>query len=401
MNSPDPLPIPKPTRRNPGSSLSCPRFGLSSVFVTALFCLMATGSLASQESVWVRPQKPGDSLLWGRRDGIVFGLPSEAGIQGPTSMIRASPRGLLRVGVYVPGKSEPQLLNFIAIEPVVQGPGRRFDRLGFSELEMSEQDPGQRGKRLSVHPDDQADSQKKDFPDAGSLEKLQVGNAMVERLSVRIDVERYTENGAHVYLIASIDSDHPGELRLRVFAEKDSPPLEDLAVTATMGNYERLRQLWLKHEVEDSRTLFSTYTGNSFVEHQSYDLGEMLRTNDGDGIVFCTTDEPSPRDTQGNSTAHWPYVLPKVNQYWRVPGHDVEPDLRVRVNARRVYWNSDVPVLGGIAFENFEVRERYVPGQTFVFGVTQQEPMAFLHDYITTEMRSPTPPAQPATEPKQ
>jgi hypothetical protein len=30
--------------------------------------------------------------------------------------------------------------------------------------------------------------------------------------------------------------------------------------------------------------------------------------------------------------------------------------------------------LGGIAFENFEVRERYVSGQTFVFGISRQQP---------------------------
>jgi hypothetical protein len=42
-----------------------------------------------------------------------------------------------------------------------------------------------------------------------------------------------------------------------------------------------------------------------------------------------------------------------------------------------VYWNSKAPVLGGIAFENFEVRERFVPGQSFIFGITPQEPWQF------------------------
>jgi hypothetical protein len=34
-------------------------------------------------------------------------------------------------------------------------------------------------------------------------------------------------------------------------------------------------------------------------------------------------------------------------------------------------------VLGGVAFENFEVRERYVPGQTFIYGITEQDPWNF------------------------
>jgi len=46
----------------------------------------------------------------------------------------------------------PQLLNFIAIEPVVLGAGSRFSRMAFSELEPSTLDPGNRGKRLWVEP---------------------------------------------------------------------------------------------------------------------------------------------------------------------------------------------------------------------------------------------------------
>ncbi len=328
-------------------------------------CIAGTGAFAiAQDSPWIRPAKPGDPLIWGRRDGVVFGLPSEGGIKGP--------RGLIRIGVPQPNGAAPQLLNFIAVEPVIAGPGRRFDRLAFSELEMSELDPGQRGKRLWVHPDPHTD-----VADAGTLETLHAGKATVERLSVRIDVERFSANGAHVYLIASIDSDHPGDLRLNVFEEDDSPKLEELTVTATMGNYERLRLLWLKDHVEDSRKVFADYGGEAFTEQESYPLSEMLRSGDGDAIVFCTSDEPNPQTTAGNATAHWPYLLPKITQYWLVPGHDIEPDLRVRVNARRVYWASTVPVLGGVAFENFEVRQRFIQGQTFVYGITQQEPWLF------------------------
>jgi hypothetical protein len=356
--------------------LSHPPLFRSYVVALIVFATLFPVVAAAQDSQWVRPMKPGDPLVWGRRDGVVFGLFSPGGIKGP--------RGLIRVGLFTPGTNEPQLLNFIAVEPVIQGPGQRFDRMAFSEMEMSVLDPGLRGKRMWVHPEN-GDNKN---ASAGTLKTLHVGDATLERLSVRIDVERFTQNGAHVYVIASIDSDHPSQLRLSTFAENDSPPIEELSLTATMGNYERLRLLWLKDHVVDSRELFANYpwplhwrleTGDDFAEKENYPLPEMLRTGDGDAIVFCTSSEFDPGKTPGNDSAHWPYMLPKITQYWLVPGHEVQPDLRVRVNARHTYWASTAPVLGGVAFENFEVRQRYVPGQTFIFGITPQEPWVFYH----------------------
>ncbi|PYV84886.1 MAG: hypothetical protein DMG93_03255 [Acidobacteria bacterium] len=68
----------------------------------------------------------------------MFGLPSDGGLPGP--------RGLIRIGVISKETGRPQLLNFIAIEPVVLGAGSRFSRMAFSELEPSTLDPGNRGK---------------------------------------------------------------------------------------------------------------------------------------------------------------------------------------------------------------------------------------------------------------
>lgn len=347
----------------------------SFLYVIAIFIFAAAAF--PEDSHWIRPEKPGDPLIWGWRGGIVFGLPSPGGLKGP--------RGLIRAGVALPPEFAPQLLNYVAIEPVIEGPGSRFSRMAFSELEPSVLDPGQRGKRLWVA----------DHAFRGDLQTIRAGHAVVERLSVKIDIERFTANGAHVYLVASMDSDHPDELRLSVFNESDGLPLDELTVTATMGNYERLRQLWLKNRVEDSRRLFSDYTGDAFVEHENYPLDEMLRTADGDAIVYCTSNEPSPESSPVNAAAHWKYVLPKLTQYWRVPAHDIQPDLRVRVNARRVYWASTDPVPGGVAFENFEVRQRYVPGQTFIYGISEHEPweidprLARFRESINTNSAAP------------
>ncbi|MGI8770046.1 MAG: hypothetical protein ACR2JE_01280 [Acidobacteriaceae bacterium] len=283
------------------------------------------------------------------------------------------PRGLIRVGVISPQTGKPELLNYIAIEPVVLGPGSRSSRMAFSELEPSRMDPGERGKRLWV--DLGTTNSAEDLP--GAIRTLPSRPAAIERLTVQIDVERFTANGAHVYLLASIDSDRPDELQLAVYEYSDSPPLEELTVTATMGNYERLRSLWLKDRVVDSRQLYASYDGDAFTEHENYPSGEMLRTADGDAIALCTSNESSPSSVPGTPSGHWHYPLPKLTQYWRVRAHDIEPDLRVRVNGRRIYWASHDPVPGGVAFENFELRQRYEPGQVFIFGATGKEPGQF------------------------
>lgn len=312
---------------------------------------------------WIRPSKPDGPLIWGRKDGIVFGIPSPGGLPGP--------RGLIRVGVISSQTGKPDLLNFIAIEPVVPGAGSRFSRMAFSELEPSRLDPGKRGKRLwtDLGRDPSSDAYR------GELRQVWGGAHPIERLSVQIDVERYSANGAHVYLVVSIDSDHPYELRLAVYRYNDSPPIEDLTLTATMGNYERLRLLWLKDRVVDSRKLYSGYSGDAFVEHENYPLDDMLRDGDGDAIVFCTTNEAAPWRVPDTAKEHWRYRLHRTfTQYWKVMAPDIQPDLRVRVNGRRVYWASHDPVPGGIAFENFEVRQRYKPGQVFIFGLTRKQP---------------------------
>src|SRR5262249_6174486 len=249
---------------------------------------------------------------------------------------------------------EAELINFIAVEPVVKGFGSRFSRMAFSELEMSELDAGQRGKRLSVG------------DVAGDLMTLPAKPKAIERLSVRIEVEPFTANRAHVYVIASIYSDRPHELELAVHHHDDSAPVEELTLTATMGNYERLRYLWLKDRVVDSRELFAGYAGAGFVEKENYPRDEMLSYGDSDAVALATTNEDDPSGVDVTARPSWTYRSIKLTQYWRVPAGAIQPDLRIKVNGRRVYWASTTPIPDGLSFENFEVRQRYAPGQVFV-----------------------------------
>jgi hypothetical protein len=330
----------------------------------ALFGILVANIASAGE--WIRPRDGAGPLIWGRSDGIVFGLLSPGGLRGP--------RGLIRVGVPMPSGS-PELVNFIAVEPVTSGHGSRFSRMGFSELDMSQLDPGQRGKRLWV---DKPAGELTTLPQAPSLTE-QLGGTIrgpkpppLEMLSVRIEVEPFAINHAHVYIVATMFSDHPRELRLAVFAHPDSPPIEELTTTATMGNYERLRLLWLKNRVVESRSAGADFP--EFRDLENFPLADMLRCCDGDALALATTDEAAPGDPAVTQSPGWTYRAPKLTQYWRVPARHIQPDLRVKVNVRHTYWASRTEIPGGTAFENFEVRQRYVPGQEFIFGLTPDAP---------------------------
>ncbi|WP_262247467.1 hypothetical protein [Parapedobacter soli] len=55
--------------------------------------------------------------------------------------------------------------------------------------------------------------------------------------------------------------------------------------------------------------------------------------------------------------------------------------LSVRVNGRARYWSGGtrdisryMHIPGGPSFENFELREKYVPGQLFYYGLSRKTP---------------------------
>jgi len=97
--------------------------------------------------------------------------------------------------------------------------------------------------------------------------------------------------------------------------------------------------------------LYSGYRENAFVERENYPLEEMLRYGDGDAIVLCTTNaDLSAVDVRHGS---WSYRSTKLTQFWRVPARHIQPDLRVKVNGRHVYWASDFVVPGGDRVRKF------------------------------------------------
>jgi hypothetical protein len=324
--------------------------------VAALLAFIPATWAGEVSSDWVRAGVSTNRPIWGCRGGLLWGLP--AGV-APSD----GPRGLIRLLHPVLPKGEYDLINFIAIEPVVRG------QRGFSELEPSRLESG-RGKRLLARDAGNPTGLVTNWV-AGRLTKADNGS---EHLSLEVAVERF-DNGAHVRLTLSQSSSTPDELELTLDAEPDSAPIECCILTATMGNKARARRLWLKDQVVSSLDLYPTYKDSAFAPHRLFSLNRLLRTSADDLLAAITTDEADPAAVDPSPAAsHWRYRGCPVTQYWKKPAGTGHDDLQVAVNARYTYWMSRHAIPGGVAFENFEMRERFHPGQRFVFGITRRTP---------------------------
>ena len=300
--------------------------------------LLAFLPLTAAAVDWVRPAGPGAEPRWGIKGRLQISIPPSWG----------GPRGLIRVLYPTLKGGGYDLINFIAIEPVVAG------ARGFSEMEHSALD-NEQGKRL--------------WSDArqGSIRKLGRG---VEELSVDLHVERF-DNGAHVWLTAAIRSDVPDEIQLTTHAVPDSKPLEFCVLTATMGNKARARILWLDDGPQRATNLWPGIGGTGFAASLEFASSRMSKAKGGNLLAAIATDEPEPAKAPMPSGAEgWAYLGFPVTQYWKKPKGVFE----VVVNARAAYWGDHRPIPGGPAIENFELREPFRDGAQFVFGVTPRSP---------------------------
>jgi hypothetical protein len=311
-------------------------------------------SLTAVAGDWVRPGLNTNQPVWGLRGGLLWAVPP-AGFRG------GEPRGLIRLGYPVLRENGYDLINFIAIEPIVRG------QRGFSELEHSRLD-GVAGKRMC------AEDSANDFGTNLVPGLLRTNVNGSEKLEVGLQVEKF-DNGAHVRLLVLQRSDRPDEIELAVFQEPDSAPLEYCILTATMGNLARTRQLWLKEEEVGSLQLYADYKDTGFAAQRQYPLSRIHRTATGGILVAVTNDEMEPsRVYPFPNSELWHYAGFKVTQYWAKDADAFRDDLQVAVNGRYTYWRSSRPIPGGVAFENFELRERFYEGQRAVFGVTRRTP---------------------------
>lgn len=327
---------------------------------------------------WVRPGINTNQPVWGVRGGLLWAVsPGGFGERG-------GPRGLIRLGYPILTNGEYALVNFIAVEPIVRG------QRGLSELEHSKLDDKQ-GKRFWAV--DEKDAKQNEKPRGNSLltpalssarsegegEELVAGQISklpsgAEQLEVVVRVEPF-ENGANVRLVISQRSDAPDEITLRIHAEPDSAPMEFCILTATMGNMARVRQLWLADEMVSSLKLYPDHKGNGFAPHTFYPLERLARNETGDVLAAITTNEKDPAKVfPFPGSTRWHYGGFPVTQYWKKSRDTFRDDLRVVVNARSTYWGNHRPIPGGVAFENFEMQEKFYDGQKFIFGITRKTP---------------------------
>lgn len=116
----------------------------------------------------------------------------------------------------------------------------------------------------------------------------------MQALQFYIYVERY-ENGARPMLEVTFRQDRPQEIGFRVFSAPGSAKMGSCILTATMGNYARLRHLWLKDKVVEAKPLFGKYKPNhlGFAPYERFDL-ESLITKEDDVIVPAMSNEDKP-----------------------------------------------------------------------------------------------------------
>lgn len=301
---------------------------------------MLTGVAFADE--WVRPPARSERFpVWGHANGIQVGLPWGRG-----------PWGLLYVYADAITSTPHHVLNFIAIEPIVG------DARGLSELEPSQLD-ARNGKRFWSA--DEPDFKPRDPLDAAR------GVATSDTLQVYIMSERF-RNGAQPYVRMTFHSNAPGEVSFETFCAPDATTMSKCVLTATMGNYARLRRIWLRERVEEAGKIWPEYRGKDFADRRYFPLRDLWRSATGEVLFALTPDEADP--AASSAPGHWSFLGVPATQYWRIPPDETGDDLTASANGRFMYWRSRNPIPGGIAVENFEIERPFRPGEKSTFGVT-------------------------------
>lgn len=269
------------------------------------------------------------------------------------------------------------MINYIAVEPILAGGVHR----SFSELEQSllDDEPGLRMWSADT-PED---------PTPGDPTTPARGTVSteddVETLTVYVFVEPY-RGGARVYLRLRFRSGLPYEVAIAVFTQRESAELAACIITATMGNFARLRTLHLRNSTTSAGELWPTYDSGDFAPRICVPLDELRTSPDGGALFIATPDEDNPVDVEyaPHTFIGWKYYGDVATQSWR--SEDPSPHLRGCVNGRTMYWASNSPIPGGIAIESLEFIAPFHEGSEFWFGVTPG-------------LYEPPPPLQPPADP--
>ncbi len=151
-----------------------------------------------------------------------------------------------------------------------------------------------------------------------------------------------------------------------------------MILTATMGNYTGLRQIWHTDNGKSPengsklhvREIWQTPPKNEKYLEGFADVVPIpyfyLFEKDGYNWLIAETDEAGPG--RGEEIPRgWRYSGKNATQYWRAKTGFW---LHGRINARANYWGTNVLIPGGPSIENQELYRPYEAGQEFIFGVT-------------------------------
>ncbi len=314
---------------------------------------------------WILPAEGKPAMpVWGHANGIVVGL---APLPGP--------RGLIRIYTPYLEYEFPEVMNFIAFEPIPKGSNHR----GFSELEVSSLDPEEKGKRFWSSNDSTAGLPSGPvYPARGVVEKIN-GE---ETLTLYVFSEPF-DNGAKVYVRLRFFESRPYEFEITTNTYSGSVNLDYFITTATMGNKARLRTLFFKDGEKSSLNLWSGYKDIHFTPHECFSQQEMIRSWKGDAYFIAAPNEKdySKAEFAAGTSEHWKFTGKTATQYWIQ--ENPQEKLAGLVNGRFTYWASENPIPGGVSFENFELKSPFKNGEQFVFGITMLPPQQFIQQIKT------------------
>jgi hypothetical protein len=303
----------------------------------------------------IRPSDPDGPMIYGFKGGIALALYPNALNNWPDG----GPRGLIRVGFEENGTLE--LLNYIAVEPVANG------EYGFSELENG--GDGKPGKRFWVGSGPNDGGIGRDGDHRGTVIDTPEGRA----LQFVIHVEDFA-NGTKPEVEVTLFQKYPDRVRFRTSLRPGSTRPQRLTLTATMGNKERCRNLWLDDKAVYAPALFAGEHGDDFFERGLYPVSTLHKTAEGDVVAAITPDEFEPREAWPFPNDAWHHAGSWRSTYWIKRAGAFGSDLSCRVNGRAEYYKTTMPLPGGIAFENFEFREGYRHAQETWFGCSNKSP---------------------------
>jgi hypothetical protein len=320
--------------------------------------ISACSALAGVSSMAQSAANASSSRRYGFEDGISIGVWPNAG-----------PRGLIRLYAPHVGLAPLRVMNYVAIEPVVRGVR------ALPELEKSLLD-GQTGTHLVVLAQRPSIWRGSVVDWEAAPEHLVKVSEAAKPFSVWIVSERM-RNGAQALLRAEFDPQQPYELRLTTYACPDSAPMQRCILTATMGNYQRLRRLRFKHgvvpisrvyEAHDALDSWGFYAAKTWpaADLPQHD-GAWVFAAQGDGV-------PLNPEAEARVPPAWRYTGQAAEQYWRVSTQAPwAAGVVARVNARRSFWpdrtGQERLIPGGASFENIELDAPFVDGQSWVYGI--------------------------------